>query len=103
MRAPENTGAAGAALRLGAAGRKGSALGAGADTGSGLGSGLGAAGFGTAAAELIKNKKYGYMVALKNNEIVPVPLSEVAGKLKTVPPDCSEIKSGREIGICFGD
>lgn len=59
--------------------------------------------FGTAAAELIKNKKYGYMVALKNNEIVPVPLSEVAGKLKTVPPDCSEIKSGREIGICFGD
>lgn len=47
--------------------------------------------FGTAAAELIANKKFGCMVALQNNRIVPVPLEEVAGKLKTVSLDCDEI------------
>jgi 6-phosphofructokinase 1 len=58
---------------------------------------------GAAAAALIKEKKYGYMVALRNNQIVPVPLGEVAGKLKAVPVDCELIKSAREIGITFGD
>ena len=37
--------------------------------------------FGAAAADLIINKEYGYMVGIKNNEIVKVPLEEVAGKL----------------------
>ncbi len=59
--------------------------------------------FGAAAAELIKNERYGYMTALQNGKIVPVPLSEVAGKLKKVPVDCEEIKAAREIGISFGD
>lgn len=59
--------------------------------------------FGAAAARLIKNKKYGYMVGLCKEEIVPVPLSEVAGKLKTVPKNSGLIEEGREIGICFGD
>lgn len=59
--------------------------------------------FGTAAARLIKEDNYGNMVALQNGKVVPVPLSEVAGKLKEVPPDCDEIKCAREMGICFGD
>ena len=59
--------------------------------------------FGTAAAQLIINKNYGNMVALQNGEIVPVPLKEVAGKLKTVPTDCSLIRSARDIGVSFGD
>ncbi len=59
--------------------------------------------FGAKAAELIINKKYGYMVGLKNNKVVPVPLNEVAGKLKTVPLDCDLIKEARNIGISFGD
>lgn len=58
---------------------------------------------GAAAAELIKENKFGYMVALQNDKIVPVPLSEVAGKLKTVPLDSEVIKSARHIGISFGD
>ena len=58
---------------------------------------------GTSAAKLISEKKYGYMVALQKNEIVPVPLEEVAGKLKCVTPDCNEVVSAREMGICFGD
>ena len=58
---------------------------------------------GAAAAELIKKKQYGYMVGIKNNEIVPVPLKEVAGKLKTVDPNNSIIKEAKGLGICFGD
>ena len=48
-------------------------------------------------------EKYGYMVALQNNEIVPVPLEEVAGKLKVVDPNESIIKEAKALGICFGD
>ena len=58
---------------------------------------------GAKAAELILNEKYGYMVAMKNGETTKVPLSEVAGKLKTVDPKCSLIKEARMIGISFGD
>jgi len=39
---------------------------------------------GLAAVDLIKEGKFGYMVALKAGEIVPVPLSKVVGKTKTV-------------------
>lgn len=59
--------------------------------------------FGAAAAQLIKNKEYGYMVAMKDNDITKVPLSEVAGKLKTVDPDCSMIREAKAVGISFGD
>jgi 6-phosphofructokinase 1 len=59
--------------------------------------------FGVAAARLIEEKKYGYMVAMRNNRIVPVPLSEVAGKLKTVPLDSEVIQTARDIGVSFGD
>ena len=58
---------------------------------------------GAAAAKLIQEKKYGYMVAVKNNEITEVPLEEVAGKLKTVDPNCSMIQEAKMIGISFGD
>ena len=58
---------------------------------------------GAAAAKLIQEKKYGYMVAVKNNEITEVPLEEVAGKLKTVDPNCSMIQEAKMIGISFGN
>lgn len=59
--------------------------------------------FGVEAAQLIINEQYGNMVALVNNEIVPVPLSEIAGKLKTVPVDSPIIQNARDLGISFGD
>lgn len=59
--------------------------------------------FGAAAAELIIKKQYGNMVALIDNEVVPVPLKEVAGKLKSVPPDCEVVKTAKQIGISFGE
>ena len=59
--------------------------------------------FGAAAAELIIKGKYGNMVAMVNGEIKSVPLSEVAGKLKTVDAEASVIKEAKAIGISFGD
>ncbi|MGN1458311.1 MAG: 6-phosphofructokinase [Acutalibacteraceae bacterium] len=59
--------------------------------------------FGSAAADLIIKEQYGYMTALVNGKVVPVPLKDVAGKLKTVPTDCEIIQSAKNIGISFGD
>lgn len=58
---------------------------------------------GVAAAGLIRDGKFGNMVAIQNDQIVPVPLSEVAGKLKLVPPDCELIRTVRELGLSMGD
>ena len=58
---------------------------------------------GVAAADLIRDGKFGYMVAFQNNTIVPVPLKEVAGKLKSVPVDCELIQTARELGLSLGD
>lgn len=58
--------------------------------------------FGVAAAKLVKNKNFGNMVALKGTKIVPVPLSEVAGKLKYVPKDSEIITTAKEMGVSFG-
>lgn len=58
---------------------------------------------GAAAAELIKKEQYGYMVGFRDGEIIPVPLEEVAGKLKMVDQNASIIKEAKSIGINFGD
>ena len=58
---------------------------------------------GAAAARMISKKQYGYMVAVKSREISKTPLEEVAGKLKTVPPESTIIGEARLLGISFGD
>lgn len=58
---------------------------------------------GAFAAELILNKEYGYMVGIIDGETKKVPLSEVAGKLKYVDPECSMIQEAKTIGISFGE
>lgn len=59
--------------------------------------------FGTAAAELIINKQYGRMVAIKGGEIISIPLEEAASKTKFLPTDHPLIQVARDIGISFGD
>ncbi|NDV65491.1 ATP-dependent 6-phosphofructokinase [Bacteroides sp. 224] len=54
------------------------------------------------ATELIANREYGRMVALKGDDIISLPLSEVAGKLKLVTEDHDLVIQGRKMGICFG-
>ena len=58
---------------------------------------------GAEAARMIKKEKFGYMLALKNTEIVPVPLADIAGKLKMVDPNSGIVKEARMMGISFGD
>ncbi|MFN2201711.1 MAG: 6-phosphofructokinase [Caldilineaceae bacterium] len=58
---------------------------------------------GTACTELISQGIYGVMVAAKGDDTVPVPLDEVAGKLKSVPPDHHWISSARRVGASLGD
>ena len=58
---------------------------------------------GAMAAKLILKEEYGYLVGVKNNETVKIPLEEVAGKLKMVSPDASIIKEAKLIGINFGE
>ncbi|OUC07661.1 6-phosphofructokinase, partial [Litorilinea aerophila] len=58
---------------------------------------------GTACAELVNQGVYGVMVAARGEEAVPVPLEEVAGKLKMVPLDHPWIESARRVGTCLGD
>lgn len=47
--------------------------------------------FGIAAIDLIQQKKFGRMVALKGNEIVSVPLKDVLQQQKTVDPKLYEL------------
>jgi 6-phosphofructokinase 1 len=43
------------------------------------------------------------MVALKGAEVTSVPIEEVAGKIKLVPPDHPLIRTARLVGTSFGD
>lgn len=47
--------------------------------------------FGVKAVELVKNKKFGRMVALSGNKIIDVPIQEAVSALKTVDMDLYEI------------
>ena len=58
---------------------------------------------GVAAARLIMDEQYGYMVAIINNKTKKVPLKDVAGKLKVVEPNDQFVKEAKMMGISFGD
>ena len=58
---------------------------------------------GTAAAEMVENKCYGTMAAVRGEDVVPVPLAEVAGKKKLVPVDHPWLVAARRVDTCFGD
>ena len=58
---------------------------------------------GAEAGKLILKGEYGFMVGIKNREIVKVPLEDVAGKLKMVDPDATIVKEAKLLGISFGD
>lgn len=58
---------------------------------------------GTAAAELVNLGVYGVMIAARGEETEPVPLEQVAGKLKSVPLDHHWINCARRVGASLGD
>jgi len=58
--------------------------------------------YGAAAANMIADRDYGKMVALRNDKIESVPLSEPAGKLKLVQKDDPMVKQAQDMGTNFG-
>ncbi len=58
---------------------------------------------GTAAADLIHHGHYGVMVAARGEGTEPVPLEQVAGQAKTVPPDHAWVASARGVVTNLGD
>lgn len=58
---------------------------------------------GSACAELLSNRKYGVMVASRGDSTAIVPLGEVAGNKKLVPPDHPWVQAARLVGTSMGD
>jgi phosphofructokinase-like protein len=59
--------------------------------------------FGTHAADMLAEGKYNRMVAMRGGNVTSVPIEEVAGKIKNVPPDHPLIRAARGVGTNFGD
>jgi 6-phosphofructokinase 1 len=58
---------------------------------------------GTQCVRILAEKQYGVMLAIRGDRIKPIPLEEVAGKKKFVPPDHPLVDSARLLGTSFGD
>ena len=59
--------------------------------------------YGVAAVDLVAEGKFGHMVALQNQDIVSVPLTEATRQYKSVNLDHNMIRTARGLGICLGD
>ncbi len=50
----------------------------------------------------IAEGNFGQMVAIQNDHVTSIPLSETEGKLKLVSRDHALIQRAMDIGTCFG-
>jgi 6-phosphofructokinase 1 len=57
---------------------------------------------GTMCVQLVNEKVFGVMVAARGDGAKPVPIAEVAGRLKIVPPNHAWIESARRVGTSLG-
>jgi len=58
--------------------------------------------FGVAAVRALAAGQSDVMVALDGCDVRPVPLAEVAGRMKAVPLDGDTLATARDLGICLG-
>ena len=58
---------------------------------------------GSAAAGLVADGVFGCLVAARGDGTEPVPLEEVAGSIKLVPPDHEWVQTARKVGVGLGD
>lgn len=59
--------------------------------------------YGVAAAEACLRGEYNVMVSLYHDQIVTVYIQKAASKPRQVPTDSEIIRTGRQLGMCFGD
>lgn len=58
---------------------------------------------GASAVDMIAAGKYNMMAAISNDQLYPVKISDITGKIKTVPLDGELVQIARSIGVSFGD
>ncbi len=59
--------------------------------------------FGAAAVKLVRDGRFGCMVALDPPDVLAVPLGEAIARIKTVPVDGDIVQTARALGTCMGD
>lgn len=59
--------------------------------------------FGNQAAQLVQRGEFNRMVTLVNGQPGSVPIRQVAGMNRRVPPDHPLVRAARQIGVSFGD
>jgi 6-phosphofructokinase 1 len=58
--------------------------------------------FGAAAVRALAAGQQDVMVALQGGDVRPVPLADVAGRMKAVPLDGDTLATARDLGVCLG-
>ena len=58
---------------------------------------------GAACATYLADGGGGDMMSVRGDRVIPVPLEEVAGRKKLVPPDHPTVEAARLVGTSFGD
>jgi len=59
--------------------------------------------FGIEAINLIANKQFGQMVALRDGKIISMPMEDCTRTQKLVNTDMQIISQARAMGVCLGD
>ena len=58
--------------------------------------------FGVGAVDLIREQKFGYMVAYRHPNVIALPLSEALAQYNHVDLGSSLVKTARGLGVCLG-
>lgn len=58
---------------------------------------------GSACADSIVAGNFGTMLAVRGDNVQPIPLEEVADKRKLVPPNHPWLETAKRVGTCLGD
>jgi 6-phosphofructokinase 1 len=59
--------------------------------------------FGVKAMQLVAEGAFGQIAALRGEEVVSVPIKEVVGRVRIVPPGHPLVAAARSVGTCLGD
>ncbi|HEX8619442.1 MAG TPA: ATP-dependent 6-phosphofructokinase [Thermoanaerobaculia bacterium] len=59
--------------------------------------------FGKAAADLVAQKNFGQMVAVRGEEIIAVPIVDAVSRPKNIDPQGQLVQTALSLGISFGD
>ncbi len=59
--------------------------------------------FGAEAVRAVAEQRFNHMVAFSARSVATVPIERAFGAGHQVPPDCDQVQTARELGICLGD